>query len=582
MRMTTETLHSQSTEHTDLNFFELNALMEAEEKKQEAAEADEVESTDKQPKHRGRRDHLESIDPKAVPVYGEASLSDVMNTREMLNAYAEKGKIVDGDVVNRVVEAMLPVTDDEDDHHYRVRQRAEIAEALFATDDQFDKIARRYTKSAARHLRSEGGRKSHSDADSTDEKVAFGDKLKQLFRSPDSSSDDTEADVPEGPTRRSVQREIKKLDRKFDGLVGEIAETGTNKSAFLAQQLETYIELMNAQKYEINDKNRLSAEREVVRKLVQPLAQVKNLEGDAAREYEDELVDTFHAYTKLSDEERLEFNDTLDARYGAVKELNALDKAQEAEKAADKPSVVERLKESKPTKSLLGGAALAAVGLKFGGNKVRQASSKLFDRDIINKSKDLYLRAAYNTGHVLDLAKSELSKRGGRKEGESDEQYERRMRRNGRNVMLGAVALIGVAVASKVGAFDSLFDGNGGSSHGSNTEKPGSHGTPLGPEIPGHDSGNDHLSRNELFDGNRGSRSLTNANAEHLKEFLSDYKVKANDDKGVWGISEKYLHSQGIKNPTVYEIDSTKDFILNNSPLTENSVLHPGDTIKLK
>lgn len=78
----------------------------------------------------------------------------------------------------------------------------------------------------------------------------------------------------------------------------------------------------------------------------------------------------------------------------------------------------------------------------------------------LEKGRGLYLRAAFELGHTLDLAKQELSKRGGRKENETEEQYEKRMRRNGRNVALGIVALAGASLAAKAGAFDSLFDGN--------------------------------------------------------------------------------------------------------------------------
>lgn len=82
-------------------------------------------------------------------------------------------------------------------------------------------------------------------------------------------------------------------------------------------------------------------------------------------------------------------------------------------------------------------------------------------RKALDKARDLYLRAAFEVGHTVDLAKQELSKRGGRKEGETEEQYERRMRRNGRNIALGIVALAGASIAAKAGAFDGLFDGNG-------------------------------------------------------------------------------------------------------------------------
>lgn len=91
-------------------------------------------------------------------------------------------------------------------------------------------------------------------------------------------------------------------------------------------------------------------------------------------------------------------------------------------------------------------------------------------RRALQKGKEFYLRAAFETGHTLDLAKAELSKRGGKKEGETDEQYERRMRRNGRNLAIGIVALAGASIAAKYGAFDGLGSSNAQATGGGSGE----------------------------------------------------------------------------------------------------------------
>lgn len=117
-------------------------------------------------------------------------------------------------------------------------------------------------------------------------------------------------------------------------------------------------------------------------------------------------------------------------------------------------------------------------------------------RRALQKGKELYLRAAFETGHTIDLAKSELSKRGGKKEGETDEQYERRMRRNGRNLALGIIALAGASLAAKYGAFDGIGE-------------PNAHATATG-------SGDGHRAVEDAITKDRVSDHLT---AEQLRDF---------------------------------------------------------------
>ena len=115
-------------------------------------------------------------------------------------------------------------------------------------------------------------------------------------------------------------------------------------------------------------------------------------------------------------------------------------------------------------------------------------------RQALNKSKELYLRAAFEFGHVFDKAKDELTKRGGPKPGETQAQYERRMRRNGQGVALGIVAIAGASIAAKYGAFDGIFDtpanGSGTGEGQNNTEETIVNKNPLV----------DHMSREQIGD----------------------------------------------------------------------------------
>lgn len=90
--------------------------------------------------------------------------------------------------------------------------------------------------------------------------------------------------------------------------------------------------------------------------------------------------------------------------------------------------------------------------------------------------------------------------------------------------------------------------------------------------------------RDSLFNGQFGSRELTDAGHESLEKQLDGYKVKPGDT--IWDLSEKFLQDQGVKNPTVYEIDATKDALLSELRAT-NSVdsrgwLSVGDKIRIK
>lgn len=90
--------------------------------------------------------------------------------------------------------------------------------------------------------------------------------------------------------------------------------------------------------------------------------------------------------------------------------------------------------------------------------------------------------------------------------------------------------------------------------------------------------------RDQLFDGRLGTRELTPEGREALAEQLNGYKVKPGDS--VWSLSEQFLAEQGVENPTVYEIDATKDVMLKELRASGNvdsqGWLSVGDKIHIK
>lgn len=127
-------------------------------------------------------------------------------------------------------------------------------------------------------------------------------------------------------------------------------------------------------------------------------------------------------------------------------------------------------------------------------------------------------------------------------------------------------------------------------------EGPESTDTPLpadvSPDTGGPDVGSDGgpaeaptpTSREAIFDGFHATRELTPDGKEAILDNLNNYKVQPGDT--IWDVSEKMLEEQGMKNPSVYEIDATKDFLIrelqDQGYADSRGWLNAGDTIKLR
>lgn len=62
------------------------------------------------------------------------------------------------------------------------------------------------------------------------------------------------------------------------------------------------------------------------------------------------------------------------------------------------------------------------------------------------------------------------------------------------------------------------------------------------------------------FAGELGATTLTSGGLEGFSNWMEGYTVKSGDS--IWSLSEQYLHSHGVTNPSVYQIDAAKDAML--------------------
>jgi hypothetical protein len=556
-------------------------------------------------KERARKEIVESIDPENIHLYGKVVLSDVIEAREALQSDAFKK--LKSDEKDEFIAAQLDelmVGDDPGDYpgsdpkkyndyikknDVYMKNRFKLGAMLTAPEDKFDKIVKTKTVHQARLDDVKIARIKSEKEDVTPLK----DRLKGLFSAEDGGDDSEKS--PSQQSARKLRRELKGVDSEHNGLVGKIAETGT-KPAYLAEQLERFDMHMFVKKYEINDKNRDSAQSEAIRKMIQPLVNAKNLEGPAKKAYEDSLVDSFHKYVLLSEDKRADFHSDLDTRYAIAKELSTLEGDKKVD-AQESDPILSR------TKRALGAVATSLVTRgksRWNARNSEEAEQTDEEREEQlpkhRKKRSALVRSALSALGAMSpsdaLARyrtNQVMREHDRAEMTDEERVEAREKKNTRKAAIAvgvvAVAAVGVGLYLQKYGFDNPFNGIGDGNRGpGDPSKDGP--KPISPEQPvitEVDPGNGELlSRNELFDGSRGSRSLTPENAERLADFLDTYKVKENDDQGVWGISEKYLENQGVKNPTVFETDAVKDYILQHSTLTDSSIIYPGDTIKLK
>lgn len=549
---------------------------------------------------------VESIAPENIHISGEVVLSDVIAIREIMKT--EEFETYSKDEQKEALETLL---DELTESHQNkendvyVRHRGELKDMLTASDKKFETISRSKEVHQAR-------------IDGVKLKRAKPVKSEKGSLSILEGGDQIDAnEKTRGVSPARLRRNIKKLDKSFNGLLGDVAETGT-KPAYLETKYQEFNEAVASHGENVNGKTRRSVERETLRKLIHAndLADRKGLEGDDRKEYENELVDMFHRYTQLTDDERETFSAALDTRQHAAKELARIQR-EEVASSAEK-------NEKNPVTSRLKAALGATAGKLMTSGKQRWETRKqsrdsneeqlaLFDEEPYatrRQSKAAKLRGAKDTlinmpqagYHNLSARLTERRLRRDEKltamSDDEREAYDKKHERRHKAAMIGgtALAVIGVGLAMKYGL--DHFNGPERPSTGDNQggglgdilnipdlfddPKIVEPGTDFGPTIPEGNGGTDTLTRNELFDGSGGSRRMTGENAQNLDKFLDSYTVRDSDNRGVWGISEKYLRLQGVSNPTVFEIDAVKDHILRHSSLTNSSIIYPGDTIKLK
>jgi len=318
---------------------------------------------------------------------------------------------------------------------------------------------------------------------------------------------------------------------------------------------------------------------------------MKNIDDEDTRKlYEDELVDTFHRYTTLSDDDRELFHDILGARYESADKLKRRNNTPDNQEAPEEISDEERIEAKLTiTKLELGGIALAI------GRITENAKDYWNERKVARKnradSKDgLLKRSAASLKLAPHKLLNDIQMKPGEKHRQheqllknmtTDEREEYRLSREKKSKRYAVAAGIGAVAALGVGLYlSSRGVERGGKGHLNFNDLFPADEQQI---VSGHEfelkptSGNGGKSL-DLFAGEGGSTHLTALNKEHLHDFLDTYTVKSTDTRGDWGIAEKYLKAQGIKNPSVYQIDAVKDRMLEIDP--SSAILHPGDTIK--
>ncbi len=90
--------------------------------------------------------------------------------------------------------------------------------------------------------------------------------------------------------------------------------------------------------------------------------------------------------------------------------------------------------------------------------------------------------------------------------------------------------------------------------------------------------------REMLFEGYHGTRQLTPEGKQEIMDSLRGHRVKSGES--IWSLSEKMLKEQGVKNPSVYEIDATKDMLLHelqrSGSVDTTGMLRAGQVLKFR
>lgn len=569
-------------------------------------EGEEVSATPPSKKERRKkREVVESIDSENVHFHGDVNWAQVEEMRELILTSEGEDRQKNAEFA---AEAMI--LEDENSEAYK-RHRAELVKILLSSPEKFAKEAGRYEQYQARR---------------------DGVKVKRTKPAKDETGSvdlggDQDSERTSEPTARSLRRSVKQMDRQHGGLVGEIADTGT-KPAYLESQRQKFVEIMQSHGYEVNDKNRNSAERETLRKMVSQFAELKTSSDEERKAYEDQLVDMFHDYVKLSDEDREDFNEVLADRHETAAKLAAIENEHtEARESHERVST--RVRRS---------LGVAAAGLitgargRWNARKERIANSEeqpaLFDDKPYRKrrvNREAFANGGNRLRNMPHTAYHNLMARMAdrklrneeRLAAMTEEERAAEKKKNNRHKVAGAlvgVAAVGTAIYFAKNGFDNPFGGNEHLAGGDNTTSPDTSGdkwwlpdsiedfidnldgndpqdvqgsTELEPNGDGGgNAGSEttNLTRGELFDGSLGGRKLTPEGREALAEQLNGYTVKTGDT--VWDLSEDFLKEQGVKNPTRFEIDTTKDVLLRELQAT-NSVdsrgwLSVGDKIRIK
>jgi hypothetical protein len=531
-----------------------------------------------------RAETLAAVDPSEVHVANRLYLQDVMDIRNDVRSGDEDSL---AERIRQRVDTELPMPANENDSLYRAtqRDRGVLMDALSRDDDAFDKQANWFKK---RYLR----------------ETQVGPVARRV-----------EAIRTRRTEAGKVNRELKELGKRYPGnLIPNLAKAGWNEDE-LRQVSSKYDELTSdgyivSHGGDINSESPYKdganiASRKFIDAKVDAIAAS---EGFATKEdekaYREQLRSDIYGYARLNNEDRLVTVKAMD-RYRELQSQienrerlprRALNRAKTMGAAA--LAFFDKIDEAvaTPVEGMVHGAGnlrerwakhrenrrAEKTGQVVGqlemiddqGNVIDDTAEKRRWRDIpLAAFTGLQARrAAKNQAEQARVATMNDTER---KDYEQKKRQERRVK--GTAVTIGAtgVALAAAIAAARTGMFTG---GSGNTAHHAETAQqfgvdqlPGGHtpaetGTelppvkpPVTPETTEHQ--NTVISAADFFSGDKGTTRFSEKGVPEVMKWLDGQHFDKGDN--VWDdIAHDYLVENGVKNPSIAQIDAVKDAVM--------------------
>ncbi len=473
---------------------------------------------------------------------------------------SRKAKSLLRETLEEVVDEYLPELDDQDEK-YRVRlnERGELLDMLTKSDKWFDKRANDKAKAQqnVNSYRAERGERGSvqvlpaSEQDSEHENTTEEEVSATAKKMNDLGIDPRHAALIGGLHYKDLKSEVNSLD---------ITEQ-ERKDIYERRASDKIASAIVSSRHTEEDMSEIDAE---------------NIKME-----EDNLSDVIYDYRSMDS------NAKTDVRA-------------EMDKAKDKSE----MSKSSRLRRMLGGTAV--TGASITGALRSRFSKKNKDHNSETGTggiANIYNKAYAKTGAALTEWNSKQLAKSEEKHGPlSDKEYEKRERKKALIVAgLATAALVTIKVVNTMHGLDgggtsAKYDGFPPNIHAEipsavdgflpddiESDRSSGTGSPASGYYDRTNPGNTNMTRSEIFDNRIGARSLTDEGRSALFKSLDGHVVQPGDT--VWDLSEEKLKQSGISNPTVFEIDATKDVILRelkgNGLVKENGFLTTGTRLRL-